>query len=196
MPHIRELDNTSSLKSYQNMMEEMNRICNEHNIDMGSYGAQVCLTDIEENSDNILRGYGSLAWDISHDEEGNLIKTRRENIMKDIQFCYLCNQFKGTIFEEIYNALSEDYLVGRTRIMVMEPKQCLLWHHDASPRIHYPFKTQEGCFMVILDEVKHLKEHTWYYTETRLRHSAFNGSSDRRFHLVASVFDKNQSTVT
>jgi hypothetical protein len=60
--------------------------------------------------------------------------------------------------------------------MKSEPKTCLSWHVDFSTRIHYPMKTQEGCFMVIADEVCHLTENTWWWTDTVLPHTAFNAS--------------------
>lgn len=48
-------------------------------------------------------------------------------------------------------------------------------------------KTQEGCLMIIDDQVKHLKKHTWYYTETLVGHTAINSSKENRLHLVATV---------
>ena len=42
--------------------------------------------------------------------------------------------------------------------------------------------------MVIEDEVKHLEQDQWYLTKTGYNnHTAFNGSSESRTHLVANL---------
>jgi hypothetical protein len=41
--------------------------------------------------------------------------------------------------------------------------------------------------MVIEDEVKHLEENKWYWTNTVVKHTAFNASSEYRIHLVAAI---------
>ena len=49
-------------------------------------------------------------------------------------------------------------------------------------------KTQKGNFMVIEEEVKHLEQDQWYLTKTGYNnHTAFNGSSESRTHLVANL---------
>jgi dihydroxyacid dehydratase/phosphogluconate dehydratase len=44
--------------------------------------------------------------------------------------------------------------------------------------------------MVIGNESKHLEQNQWYFTNTILPHTAFNGSTDERLHLVATILDK------
>ena len=66
-------------------------------------------------------------------------------------------------------------------------KTCLSWHNDSSPRIHYPIKTQDGCLMVIGDEVKHLEQDKWWWTDTTITHTALNGSREERIHLVITL---------
>ncbi len=41
--------------------------------------------------------------------------------------------------------------------------------------------------MVIEDESKFLEPNKWYFTNTVLPHTAFNGSTDIRLHLVVTV---------
>ena len=41
--------------------------------------------------------------------------------------------------------------------------------------------------MVIGDEVMHLKQNKWYWTNTLMKHTAFNGSREDRLHLVVTV---------
>jgi hypothetical protein len=73
--------------------------------------------------------------------------------------------------------------------MASKPKTCLSWHTDSSKRLHYPLKTQEGCFMVIEDEVFHIPKNQWWLTDTVLPHTAFNSSKELRIHLVASILN-------
>ena len=71
--------------------------------------------------------------------------------------------------------------------MQAAPKTCLSWHVDRTTRLHYPIKTQTGCFMVIEDELFHLVENEWCMTNTIARHTAFNASLESRIHLVATI---------
>jgi hypothetical protein len=111
-------------------------------------------------------------------------KTER---LRERDFTVLCDLFKGTSFEKIYNLLNDRYILGRVRIFKSEPKTCLTWHNDGSPRLHYPMKTQPGCFMVIEDEVKHMDQDRWWMADTVKLHTAFNGSKESRIHLVAVI---------
>ena len=75
-------------------------------------------------------------------------------------FDTLCTVFQNTVFEEVYNKLSENY----------------------------PMKTQEGNIMVIEDEVLHLNKDKWYLTKTGYnKHTAINCSNESRTHLVACI---------
>ena len=94
---------------------------------------------------------------------------------------------KNTLFEEVYNAICKKYVVGRIRIMRSKSKTCLSWHTDSNPRLHYPIKTQTGCFMVIEDEVMHMPQHTWWMTDTVKYHTAMNASKEDRIHLVTTI---------
>ena len=58
---------------------------------------------------------------------------------------------------------------------------------DSTPRVHYAIKTQEGAFMVIEDEVMHMPQSTWWWTNTLVNHTAFNASMADRIHLVATI---------
>jgi hypothetical protein len=69
------------------------------------------------------------------------------------------------------------------------PKTCLSWHVDDTKRIHYPIKTQEGCFMIIEEEIKHLPQHTWWLTNTLVKHTAMNASLEDRVHLVVTLLE-------
>lgn len=152
--------------------------------------SQICINSIQGKENDIHFGRGSLTydWDKSfYDNNGNISAPKRDVSLKEEDFSVLCNQFKDTLFEEVYKELQKRYLVGRIRVMNTQPKTCLTWHVDDTIRIHYPMKTQEGCFMIIGDEIKFLEENVWYKTNTLIPHSAFNGSFSRRMHLVVNV---------
>lgn len=158
---------------------------------------QICLNSTIEDPNNFYLGSGSLAYDwdnkkITIDEYGNekieVFESKKKYCEED--FSVLCKVFKNTKFEIVYNELKNRYNIGRIRLMKSKPKTCLSWHVDTSIRIHYPVKTQEGCFMVIDGEVKHLPQNTWWQTNTVLPHTAFNASKEDRIHLVTVVLDK------
>jgi hypothetical protein len=171
---------------------ELNKLIASGHINWPEEHSQICLNTVNENSNDYALGSGSLLYDwqnakeeIDHYGNKKTVLPKFETPYNEDDFKFLCNQFKGTLFEDVYNTLSAKYKLGRVRIMKNSSKTCLTWHVDLTPRIHYPIKTQEGCFMVIEDEVTHLSENTWWMTNTILHHTAFNGSKEDRIHLVA-----------
>ena len=153
---------------------------------------QICINTVKGKEDDIHYGRGSLIYDwdkFYHDQHGKLIAPYKDIVAKEEDFTILNSQFKGTLFEEVYATLEKKYVLGRVRIMNSKPKTCLSWHTDGSPRLHYPIKTQEGCLMIIEDEVKHLPENTWWWTNTTVKHTAINASKDTRIHLVVAVLE-------
>lgn len=174
------------------ILDEMNIIFKKYNlIESFDLHNQICINDAIENSSDVLSGVGSLNSDWSKFKfvSGELRVPRQQHVKKEIDFKYICNQFKYTVFEDIYKELCSKYKIGRVRIMRSKPKTCLSWHNDKTSRIHYPLKTQEGCFMLFEDQVFHLEKETWYITYTKNYHTAFNSSTENRVHLVASVLD-------
>ena len=190
MKYFKKID----LPVYTGAAKEMDRLLKSETISW-CYG-QICLNSTVEQSDNYRLGTGSLQydWDNKRDEisptgEIKSIVPLRYVIINECDFVVLCNQFKNTIFEDIYNIVNQNYRIGRARLMKTESKTCLSWHTDPSCRLHYPIKTQEGCSMVIEDEVCHLKQDTWYITSTNHKHTAFNASLESRIHLVFDLLD-------
>jgi hypothetical protein len=153
---------------------------------------QICINSYQEHSNNYTFGVGSLIydWDATKTVDGSLVVPKRDIPLEENKFTVVCDQFKDTPFEEFYNTLTEHYAVGRVRIMRSEPKTCLTWHKDDTPRLHYPLKTQDGCIMVIEDEVHHMPANTWWLTDTTVSHTAFNGSRSDRYHIVATILNK------
>lgn len=152
---------------------------------------QICLNSIPGKEDDTDFGRGSLIydWDKSYfdKEQGKTIVPLRDEPLREEDFTELCTVFRNTRFEKFYNYLTSKFHVGRVRIMKSDPKTCLTWHVDTTPRIHYPLRTQEGCFMVIEDEICHMEEYTWWWADTTKKHTAFNGSREERIHIVAVI---------
>lgn len=152
---------------------------------------QICINTIEDEPDNYRLGNGSLYYDWDRSYFDNELKTTvvppRDRILEETDFNTICSQFKNTEFEKLYDFLNERYILGRVRVMQSDPKSVLTWHTDTSPRIHYVLQTDVGCKMVIEDEVLHLPENTWWFTETTNHHTAFNGSKIKRIHVVAGI---------
>lgn len=192
MKYFTELD----LPTYNHIpLVELNSLLSSKIIDWGSRN-QICLNSLPGHNDNFELGTGSLIFDWKNSNAQTVNDITKINILEktdcldESEFSVLCNQFKGTVFETIYNMLSEQYILGRVRLMKSQPNSCLSWHNDTTPRLHYPLLTHQGCLMVIEDEVMHLEYNTWYMTETTKKHTAFNGSKYSRIHLVAVILGK------
>ena len=121
--------------------------------------------------------------------------TSGQEVVRDIEidesaYTELVPDFKNTYFEEVYKILSKKYKLGRTRILLKEPRSTLSWHRDPEPRLHIPIITNPGCLMVIDNIAKHMPADgsVWITNNTKY-HNAFNGGEENRIHLVACVLD-------
>lgn len=181
------------LPVYTNLAEEYAKIRDEHDI---PYESQVCLNSTVDDPDNPFKGAGSIYfnWEDAEwreDENGHeyLHVEPYENPLSDSDFKVLCSQFKGTVFEELYNFLDEHYNIGRVVLFKSKRGTCLGWHRDRCKRLHFPIKTQEGCFMIVQDEMMHLPQETWWLADTTVDHTAVNASKSDRLHLVVNILD-------
>ena len=148
-----------------------------------------------------LIGTGSLIFDWNDDfkyklsflrgQKAERILKKRPNDKRLLErdFNIVCPIFKDTIFEDLYEKLKQKHNIGRLRIMKMNPRNCLSWHRDTTPRLHIVLNSQEGNFMVIDDEIKHLPQYTCWITDTTKNHTAFNSSKDMRIHIVGVLLD-------
>jgi hypothetical protein len=185
MKHFTEL---TDLPVY-NLQKDLTTLLNDNIIKYNGH-SQICLNTLPGNNTDYLLGIGSLYYNWNNstvDKDGNIDVPVNKFILNESDFTVLCDQFIDTSFEKVYNALSDKYILGRVRIMNLHPKTCLSWHVDYHPRVHFPIDTHTGCFMVIGDQVKHLEKNKWYFTDTTILHSVFNGSKSVRSHLVATI---------
>ena len=192
MSHFSKLN----LPTFNNLYKLTNDMIEKKIISWGTQN-QICLNTVPEEPDNFYLGSGSLDYDwnnknniTTNNGDTEFVIPPKKSLYDEKDFSTLCTQFKNTLFEDIYDVLSERYKLGRVRLMKMEPKTCLSWHIDHTPRIHLPIKTQEGCLMIIENEVFHLEENTWWLTDTTKKHTAINSSKKSRIHLVAVIYEK------
>ena len=145
----------------------------------------ISMTQIPDDPSSIdddkLRGVFYTRPDSTGDE------VKRENDIDESQYIELVEDFKGTYFEEVYNELSEKYILGRVRLLLIEPRTSLSWHRDPEPRIHIAVHTNPGAFLVISDKLMNIPaDGSVWFTDTRNYHGAFNGGEENRIHLVAT----------
>ncbi len=184
-----------NLPSYTNLLDSLSTLIDTNVV--AWHNNQICLNTTAQFPDNYRIGTGSL--DKDWDKASTIIKNgiskisvpNKENTLRETDFTTLCTKFNGTAFEQVYKDITSKFKVGRIRIIMSSPKTCLSWHQDSSIRLHYPIKTQDGCFMVINNEIKHIPLHTWLMADTVELHTAFNASKESRIHLVATILDKN-----
>ena len=104
----------------------------------------------------------------------------------------LLDVFKGTYLEEVFNDLSKDYTLGRSRFMTMDKrKTAYSYHKDYTKRLHIPLTTNDDAFFILED---YRTEHMpvlgqLYQLDTTRYHSAVNLSKidNPRIHLVFAI---------
>jgi hypothetical protein len=95
---------------------------------------------------------------------------------------------KGTALDEYIQWLGVP--VYRTRIMMAREKGCYSIHRDYSPRLHLPLITNKQCNFLFTDPLAmyHMPvDGRTMWVDTRLPHTFFNGSVEKRLHLVMIV---------
>lgn len=65
------------------------------------------------------------------------------------------------------------------------------WFHKHSKRIHVPIITNQDCYHMFEDRKVHLEFSKIYEINNRIRHSAVNGGSTNRVHLILDLLDEN-----
>lgn len=152
---------------------------------------QISVTNVVGHEDDPYYGTGSLYYDWDNkvtNPDGSHTVPKFETPIKEEDFTSISTIFRGTGFEQAVETARKNFrTIGRGRIMTLMPQKCLSWHHDTEPRLHLPLRTNEKCFMVIGDEVKHLNAGRWWHTNTVVPHTVFNGSNEPRTHLVFSI---------
>jgi len=136
-----------------------------------------------ETETNIQRG---IFWIRQND---GAEETREERVDEKI-YTELIPEIKNTYFEEVYNKLSEFFVLGRVRVLCLEPRRSLSYHRDPEPRVHLPIISNPGALAIVENFCTYLPANgSLYWMETTKYHSAMNGSEEARVHLVATILD-------
>ena len=76
----------------------------------------------------------------------------------------------------------------RTRVLILKPKVCYSIHRDPFKRIHIPIITNEKCWLIVDKEIMHLPaDGNYYKIDTTKQHTALNGSTEDRIHIVGCI---------
>lgn len=128
---------------------------------------QIICQTLEENDNDWSSGIGR----IDELEEKNEILYKHINPL-----------LRGTEIEK----LILKYQGFRSRIMILQPRQCYSIHSDPTTRIHVPIVTNDQCWMVWPEysECHRLYAGVEYLTDTTKNHTFINGSRLPRIHLV------------
>ncbi len=118
------------------------------------------------------------------------VEVQRESKIDEHKYTEFVDDFKNTYFKEVYDQLTKKYKLGRTRLLLKEPRSTLSWHRDPEPRLHIPIYTNPGAIMVVDNVAKHMPADgsVWITNNTKY-HNAFNGGEENRVHLVACVLN-------
>lgn len=132
---------------------------------------QLICQGLEEGKNDWVTGIGRIE-ELEEQEE------------RKYQFIY--PELQGTLLEKFIR----EHSGFRTRIMIMNPKQCYSVHADPTPRIHLPIKTNNQCWMIwpYKNQCYQLYEGVVYLADTTQNHTFCNGSVDQpRIHIVMCV---------
>jgi hypothetical protein len=116
----------------------------------------------------------------------SLHKDRTDNPRVEADFTEITPMFRGTVFEEILKESPIPYI--RTRIFRLHKKRCFRIHRDINYKFHLPIITNTMNAWVFPDRHVNHSLHTPntgdnYYIDTRIAHTAINGSDQYRYHI-------------
>lgn len=116
------------------------------------------------------------------------IEEAMEDLVDEAAYTELNPAFAGTAFEDLFHALSARFTLGRMRVLSKAVYTCNSWHRDPEPRVHIPIITNPGSLFIVNHHCTHLPaDGSVYFTDTRGYHTALNGGSEDRVHIVAAV---------
>jgi len=184
--HIQDLK--FDIKKLQNACDE---VLNMKGFDTSlgiPHFAAISLNQIPGDPDSIkgnkIRG---VYW-TKPDSSGKEVS--RDVAIDEEKYTEFVKDFEHTYFKEVYDELSKKYKLGRTRLLLKEPRSTLSWHRDPEPRLHIPIYTNPGAIMVVDKVAQHMPADgsVWITNNTKY-HNFFNGGEENRVHLVACVLD-------
>ena len=107
----------------------------------------------------------------------------------------LKDEYKGTVWEKIYNSLSVSK--GETRIIILGPGKAYQIHSDIDDRYHLNI-SGEACYLIDLDQKEMFllsQDGIWYDMNAGPRHTAAHFGRIVRVQLLARHLLKNNKLV-
>ncbi len=132
----------------------------------------------------------------------DLIRDGKLNEGEYTEFHY---RFRDTAIYELYQEISKYDKLGRCRILGLHPHQCYSLHADEELRYHVALWTNPESHLIInttsqMGKPFNLQVHhvpadgNVYIMDSRHPHTAFNGGSEMRYHLVFNMVPHVRNT--
>lgn len=140
---------------------------------------QLCLTSVREDGQSMYEGTGRLS-------------ATNSKAADDKDYRYFHREFLDSYLHEIYRSIQNisNLKIGRFRIMRLRPNQCYSFHRDRGVRFHIAIQTNPHCYLMFQPaHFEHVPTGILYFANTLELHSAMNGGSEDRYHLVFSTYD-------
>jgi hypothetical protein len=107
----------------------------------------------------------------------------------------LKNEYKGTVWETLYNSLP--VIKGEARIIILDPNQCYQRHSDIDDRYHLNI-LGENCYLIdLVRDIMYPLEQDgiWYDMDAGFLHTAANFGRRARVQLVIRKLLKKNKLV-
>jgi len=119
---------------------------------------------------------------------------KQRDIGADSDYDILNPELRGTYFEEVFGLMP--FKPFRARLMSLDPAVCYSIHRDQTPRYHIAIKTTPQARFVFTERqrIVHIPaDGRVYFVDTREEHTAFNGGTEPRIHLVVGGADRERA---
>ena len=103
----------------------------------------------------------------------------------------LKDEYKGTVWETLYNSLPVDK--GEARIIILDPGQCYQIHADIDNRYHLNIWGDSSYLINLVQEIMYplSQDGIWYDMDASFLHTATNFGRKARVQLVVRKLLKN-----
>ena len=184
-PGIQKLDLRFDIDKLRDALQQITGIRDYQGEHRDSGFGAISLTrrpGVTELSANDLSGRYWLRSDERYIEEPC------EELVDEFAFSEFVPDHRGSYFEQVHQALTDLFPIGRMRILAKGLYNCNSWHRDPEPRLHIPIVSNPGSLFVVNHHCTHLPaDGSVYFTDTRGYHTALNGGLYERVHLVAAL---------
>ena len=107
----------------------------------------------------------------------------------------LTDEFKGTVWEILYNSLPVNK--GETRIIILDPGTCYTSHADIDDRYHLNILGDNSYLIDLVREIMHplSQDGIWYDMDASFLHTATNFGRKARVQLVVRKLLKKNNLI-